>query len=317
MSHSISKDFPFYHNPIIPIFQSEKKIPKGKKIIPSNLYTNEHPDFFKLDYMKEKGYTNPYLNEVLKVDRSEQFKKIESNAERIQIINLLKSNRKYSQDPNMLKFVQSEFDLEMYNKRQRIKEEKKNIKKDDKLYYSTESGDPNYIQFIKKLGDFSPKMNFHTKKYLDINDNIALGNYNISKENFNKIKKIKCEIEPQKSSYLSNCNDFNISESQDRNKNKEFYHKRKIIMKTSLISGCNEKIKLPPARNERWGSFYENYLLLKNNKSGFRRKGGLFTEFTNKNIGSIIVNKRDIKEKLKKERNEKKYYKTANNSLIH
>ena len=88
-------------------------------------------------------------------------------------------------------------------------------------------------------------------------------------------------------------------------------------MKTSLISGCKEKIKLPPARNDRWGSFYENYLLIKNNKSGFRRKGGLFTEFTNKNIGSIIVNKRDIKEKLKKERNEKKYYKNSNNNLIH
>ena len=62
--------------------------------------------------------------------------------------------------------------------------------------------------------------------------------------------------------------------------------------------------------------FYENYLLLKDKNNGFRRKGGLFTEFTNKNIGSINVNKREIKERLKKEKNIKKFFKTANNSLI-
>ena len=46
----------------------------------------------------------------------------------------------------------------------------------------------------------------------------------------------------------------------------------------------------------------------------FRRKGGLFTEFSNKNIGSIEVNKRDIRERIAKQK-EKKKYKTANNSL--
>ena len=315
MSQFISKDFPLYHSPIIPIFHSEKKIPKGKRVLPSNIYTNEHPDFFKLDYMKEKGYRNPYLNEVLKVDRSEQFKKIESNADRIELINCIKSNRKYSQDPKILKFIQSEFDLEIYKKRQKIKEEKKNKKEDSKIYLSSEPKDPNYIKLIKQLDDFSPRMTFHTRKYIDIKDNIPLGNYNISRENFNKIKKIECEIDPQKSSYMCNCNDYQISEAQNRNKNKEFNHNRRDFLKTSLINGFKEYIKLPPARNERWGSFYENYLLMVNKNNGFRKKGGLFTEFTNKNIGSIMVNKRDIKEKIKKQR-EKKLYKTADNTLI-
>ena len=199
----MSKDFPLYHSPIIPIFQSEKIIPKGKRIIPTNIYTNEHPDFFKLDCMKEQGYRNPYLNEVIKVDRSEQFKKMENNAERIGLINYLKSNRKYSQDPKMLRYIQSEFDLEMYNKRQRIKkekEEKNDIKNNSKTILASNPEDPYYFKFIKKLNSFSPKMNFHEKKYIDKKDNISLGIFNISKENFNKIKDIKCQVEPQKSS---------------------------------------------------------------------------------------------------------------------
>ena len=46
------------------------------------------------------------------------------------------------------------------------------------------------------------------------------------------------------------------------------------------------------------------------NKSyGFRKKGGLFTEFSNKNIGSINVNKNDIRERLKKEKENGLYQK--------
>ena len=314
MSHPISKDFPLYHSSLIPIFQSEKKAHNGKRIIPSNIYTNEHPDFFKLDYMVEKGYKNPYLNEVIKVDRSEQFKKMESNADRIGLINFIKSNRKYSQDPKLLKYIQSEFDLEMYNKRQKIKEEKKNKNIDPKIYLSTEAGDSNYFNYIKKLGNFSPKMTFHTRKFIDKKENISLGKFNISRENFNKIKKIQCEIEPQKSSYLSNCHDYHISEAQNRNKNKEFNHNRIDFVKFNIIDDSKEKIKLPPERNDRWSSFYENYLLLMNNGRGFKRKGGLFTEFSNKNIGSIIVNKTKIREKLKNEER-KRLNRTTNNKL--
>ena len=317
MSNYISEDFPLYYSPKIPVFHS-KTIPRGKKKIPSNIYTNEHPDFFKLDYMKEQGYRNPYLSEVIKVDRSEQFKKIESNVERIGLINFIKSNRKYSQDPKILKYIQNEFDIEMNNKRQRVKQEReeKNKNKDDsKKYLSTEPNDSDYIKYIKKLNNFSPKMTFHVRKYIDTRDNIPLGKFNISKENFNKIKKIKCVIEPQKSSYIGNCNDYTIAEAQNRNKNKEFNHERKSYLKTSLLSGLREKIDLPPQRNDRWGSFYENYLLLMNKSNGFRKKGGLFTEFSNKNIEVINVNKRDIREKLLKQK-KKKLYNTTDNSLI-
>ena len=37
--------------------------------------------------------------------------------------------------------------------------------------------------------------------------------------------------------------------------------------------------------------------MLMNNQKGFLKKGGLFTEFANKNIGVILMNKRNEKEK--------------------
>ena len=95
---------------------------------------------------------------------------------------------------------------------------------------------------------------------MDKKDNISLGKYNISKENLNKIKKLKCEIEPQKSCYLSNCNDYQISEAQNRDINKEFLNKRTSVLKKSLINGLKVKISIPPIRNEKWPSFYENYI---------------------------------------------------------
>ena len=52
-----------------------------------------------------------------------------------------------------------------------------------------------------------------------------------------------------------------------------------------------------------------------NKSNGFRKKGGLFTEFSNKNIEVINVNKRDIREKLLKQK-KKKLYNTTDNSLI-
>ena len=74
---SISKDFPLYHSTIIPTYESPEKrnyIHKRPKV--ANIFTNEHPDIFRLEGMKEGGYVNPFLDEVIKVDRSEYLKKI-------------------------------------------------------------------------------------------------------------------------------------------------------------------------------------------------------------------------------------------------
>ena len=301
-SNSISKDFPLYHSDLIPIFKTEYKIPKGKKILFSNIYTNEHPDFLKLDCMKEKGYRNPYLDEVIKVDRSEELKKLENNRPRLELINYLKSNRKYSQDPTKLKYIQSEFDIEMYKKRKKIQENNNNI---NNKYLYTDQSDKNYNNILTRLNYYTPKAHYQNVQYRSQIDQ-KKGKWFISKENIEKLEKIKSDLEPQKSAYITNANDYKISEANKRDKSREFTFKRNDFMKVNIITGNREKIKLPEERNERWGKFYENFFLMINQSYGFRKKGGLFTEFSNKNIGSINVNKNDIRERIKKERERKK-----------
>ncbi len=66
-----------------------------------------------------------------------------------------------------------------------------------------------------------------------------------------------------------------------------------------------ETINPPPYKNSKWSSFLENYFLLMNSKKQFLRKGGYFSEFSNKNIGSINNNKFDIQQRLKKEKEKK------------
>ena len=311
---SISKDFPLYHSDLIPIYESHKILPKGKRILKSNIYTNEHPDFFKLDFMFEKGYRNPYLDEVIKVDRSEELKKMENNKKRLELINFIKSNRKYSQDPNMLKYIRSEFDIEMYKKRQNLKNSINansvnnisniNSNNNKNLYLTTEPNDKNYIRLIKKLNFFAPKAHYQNLKFR-LKEKPKIQKYVISEENYEKLKNLKIDIDPQKSAYMTNFNDYKISEAQKRDINKELTFRRKDYNKIDIITGKNEKIKLPEERNERWSKFYENYFLMLTNKGGFRKKGGLFTEFTNKNIGSINVSKNELKEKMQKL---KRYY---------
>lgn len=266
--------------------------------------------------MKEKGYRNPYLDEVIKVDRSEELKKLENNKPRLELINYLKSNRKFSQDPSKLKYIQSEFDVEMYKKRKRIQENNENNLNDK--YLSTDPSDKNYNNFLTRLNYYTPKAHYQNVQYRSGIFDQKRGRWLLSKENMAKLEKIKSNLEPQKSAYITNSNDYKISEAAKRDKNREFTFKRKDFMKVNIITGNREKIKLPEERNERWGKFYENFFLMMNQSYGFRKKGGLFTEFSNKNIGSINVNKNDIRERIKKER-EKKYnssdksYKNNNN----
>ena len=291
-SNSISEEFPLYHSSVIPIYNTERINHKGKKILSVNTYTNEHPDFLKLDCMKEKGYKNPYLNDLIKIDRSEQFKNMEKNKRRLEFINYLKRDRKNSQDPSKLKYIQSEFDIEMYKKRKNIDKINNNKNK----YCSTEPNDINYNTILSQLNFFTPKAHYQNIKYRLKDNNI---------QNMEKLRKIKCDFEPKKSAYLTNCNDYKIWEANQRDKNKEFIFKRKDFMKVNIITGKKEQIKLPEERNERWAKFYENFFLIMNNKNGFRKKGGLFTEFSNKNIGSININKADFIKKIKEAKNKK------------
>ena len=74
---SVSQNFPLYHTNLIHLYINIEK-PHNKRQKNKFILTNEHPDFFKLDGMKEEGYKNPYLKEVIHVDRNEYFKNIDS-----------------------------------------------------------------------------------------------------------------------------------------------------------------------------------------------------------------------------------------------
>ena len=162
----------------------------------------------------------------------------------------------------------------------------------------------NYDKIIRDLDHYSPRINYKMKCTIDPEENTKfLGKYSTSDANYDKVKQISTQYNPYKSIYISNSNDYKISEAYGRDKQKEFSHKRKPINKFNIINYRNEKIIPPISRNEKWSQFYENfYMTLLNNKKGFSQKGGLFTEFTNKNIGVINVNRRNNKEKLLKEK---------------
>ena len=303
----ISKDFPLYHTELIPICRQtleENKHYKGKKQKELNYYTNEHPDFFRLDSMRLSGYRNPYLDEVIKVDRNEQLKKMNLNAEQINLIDFIKTNRKFSQDPKILRLIKNEFDIQMYKKRKQILEDRKKKNKDTNKYTISIKDINNYDKIIRKLDYYTPRINYKMKQTIDPDENRKnIGKYLTSEENYDKLKQLTCPFNPKKSAYITNSNDYKISEANGRDKQKEFSHKRKIINKFNLINSRKEKITPPLSTNERWSPFYENfYMTLLNNKKGFSQKGGLFTEFTNKNIGVINVNKRNNREILLKEK---------------
>lgn len=310
IKNQISPDFPLYHSHLIPIYRSpeERKYEFGKKTNSHNVYTNEHPDFFRLDGMRESGYRNPYLDEVLKVDRSEQLKKMAKNAHQINLIDFMKSSRKYSQDPKMLKFIRSEFDIQMQKKRAQISEDRKNKKIMDKDNYAhkyliTENDDKNLAKIIRKLDGYTPRINYKMKSTFDTygENAMQIGLYKTNRDNFGKVNKICCSFDPMKSSYITNSNDYKISEAQERDKEKELTHERKTVSSFDLINYKNKKMQPPIKPNPKWSPFYENFFVtLMKNRTGFGQKGGLFTEFTNKNIGVINVNKRELREQMAK-----------------
>ena len=323
---SISKNFPLYHSTIIPIYQSpdeRKYIHKRAKN--SNIFTNEHPDIFRLEGMKEGGYVNPFLDKVIKVDRGEYFKKLSSDRKNVNFIDFLKSNRKYSQDPKCIKFITSDVDKELNVKRNGVNnistenqeeiedEENKNSKIGlNRNMILTEGNTPSnrkkYVSLLRKLNYFVPKIDYRIKRTLDIDNKISkstnFNNISIDLEKDSLYKKISTGIDPKLCYNLRNSNYSKFDDIQKKN-NDEFSFKRKQINQYNPIKDKMETINPPPYKNSKWSSFLENYFLLANSRKQFLRKGGLFSEFSNKNIGSINNNKYNIQQKLKREKEEK------------
>ena len=63
--------------------------------------------------MKEGGYFNPFLNKLIKVDRNEYFKKLSLDRKNINFIDFIKSNRNYSQNQNITRYISNDTDMDV------------------------------------------------------------------------------------------------------------------------------------------------------------------------------------------------------------
>ena len=306
---SISKDFPLYHSDLIPIHVNTSERKHTHTASPyRNSFTNEHPEIFRLEGMKERGYFNPYLSESIKVDRSEYLKKLASDRKNINFIDFIKSNRKYSQDPKIIRYITVDFNKELNNKRMN---RNKLSSTDNNNRFLTEGNINKKINtnlLAKKLNYFIPKINYRIKNTLEpyINDSNDSNDVNKNKKNLNSISFNK-PID------VKNISNFKISDMEKKT-NDEISFNRKLVRHYNPIKDKMETISPPPFKNYKWSSFLEIYFLVANSGKKFLRKGGLFSEFCNKNINSININKYSIQQELKQKKEEKEKLKEDNKS---
>ena len=327
---SVSKDFPLYHTSLIPTYGNKLR-QSHKPYKNAFILTNEHPDFFKLDGMKEEGYKNPYLNEVIKVDRSECFKEINTARKQLNLINFISSNRKYSQDPKILRYILNAESKDIKTKREQILKKRSNTQENknnlnlNNIYHIAVRD-----KIVNNLEKYIPKIDYkmtstidYTKpiktEYETLNGKLSSRDNESERKNRNLLKKYNFFFDPKKSAYLKNFNDYKISEAQQRDLDKGFHYQRKPSFKYNLFKGKYDVIKPPEYRGESWSSFHENFFTIDSNRNQFRIKGGLFSEFSDKNKNVISINKRELREKVEKERElrnslKKNKYQTINNT---
>lgn len=324
-SGCVSKDFPLYHSNLIATYHNpEEKNYKHHHADVHNIYTNEHPDIFRLDGMREGGYYNPFLNQIDKVDRSAYFKKLSLDRKNINFIDFIKSNKKYSQNPNIIRYISSDEEIALRRKRMGRENEGKEVKdienrnKPNKnLSYTntssnflntalTEEGNKNkkekekeYNNLLKKLNFFIPKIDYKMKKTLNLTSEGNKSSFDEKDSLYKKLAVKNLKI----NNNLRNINTYQINRTF--RSNDEISFNRKPISQFNPIKDRIDVINPPPFKNTKWSPFLENYFLMDNTATKFQRPGGLCSEFCNKNITSINNDKFEIQQKLKNERNKK------------
>ena len=324
----ISKDFPLYHSDLVPTYSDPDSYKYNHTHIFSNkrlLYTNEHPEIFRLEGMKEGGYFNPYISESIKIDRSEYLKKLSLDRKNVNFIDFIKSNRKYSQDPKVIRYITVDTNKELKLKRMGKNnltnsnnltsfEEKEKSKFKNSINISPINERNKYHNLIKKLNHYVPKIDYRIKNTLDIkdNDNKVEDNYINKNRRCNTIGNIDNDEICFNTSIPVNMKNFSNFKLSDMEINKDkksndydFKFNRKSVEQYNPIKDKMESITPPPFNNKKWSSFLENYFLLENTGKKFSRKGGLFSEFCNKNKNNISINKYYLQQKLKTQKEEK------------
>ena len=251
--NSTSRDFPFqsvYTN-ISPIITKQDKL--SIRMFPEikNGYNNESPDFLLIDSMKENKstYKNPHLGDVIKEDRNAFFKNINIVKDSIKVIDMLKTRKEYSQDLKYLKCIASSDDLNLMKQRHQINHRQSLTNSEsqkDFLKIDKEHDKEIFNKNINQISyEYSPKHHYRFKKCLDLN----------SKEN--SVNNLKLNIDPRKSSYFPNFNEYSIRENYAENKERFLNFKTKDYMSYNCITDENNVRNSCDILTRKWDTFYE------------------------------------------------------------
>jgi hypothetical protein len=248
--NSVSYDFPFK-------IKGEARLPNPSPQKPPtkffydlrNSFNNESPDFFRLDAMKEnpKGYKNPFLDEVIPVDRRSFLKELHKTKEHINLIDKIKMRRDWSQDSNYLKLVKGKSARDLMNKRLNIKND---IIISDKNFLQYTEGDERYQDKLKLLNNYSPKHNFNVKNSLKPG------------HSYDSNIKIALDIDPKGSSYLSNYNTYHIRDNYRYNEGEFICFKKKEANLYNCIIDDKTNVAPDIYVSPKWSKYYEKYFLL-------------------------------------------------------
>jgi hypothetical protein len=230
----------------------------------------------------------------------------------VNFIDFIKSNRKYSQDPNVIRYITVDANKELRNKRMGNKKNDLILSQDNINSNISEYEGNRYLNLVRKLNHFVPKIDYRIKNTLDMDNinNIDQGKRCNTYGNISNNELIEQMAKEEKINNkpinFKNYSNFKINEMNDDDKNKDdFKFNRKPVRQYNPIKDRMEVINPPPFKNKKWSSFLENYFLLANSGKKFRRSGGYFSEFSNKNINTINVNKFRIQQELREKREQK------------
>jgi len=251
--NSVSPDFPlaFNYSNISPIKAKPEKV--TMKMFPEikNGYNNESPDFLLIDSMKENKstYKNRFLGDVIKEDRNAFLKNLRIARNSIKMIDTLKTRKEYSQDIRYLKCIASLDDLNLMNQRQQIntRQNINNLKEPNVFFKLDKENQPeNLKEKLKKIHyEYTPKHNYRFKHCLDMN---SLDNNE---------HQLKLKIDPRKSTYLSNFNDYNITENFAENGEKFLKFRKKNMKSYNCITDKNNMIQSSEVLTRKWDTFFE------------------------------------------------------------
>jgi hypothetical protein len=289
-----SREYPmktFYGN-ISPSNQKQKK--STIKLFPNlkNGYNNESPDFFRMDSMRENqtSYKNPYLNTVKTIDRSLFYKNNQTCIKHINLINLAKSKREFSQNTKILKELNYSTDINILEN---------SIHKHSRIIpcrYKNLSSDFDNIDYIENIkilnAEYLPNHHYLTKNSFDLKkiNEIQMRN----SKGFTNINFNKNTFYNYKDNH--NDNDKDNSNDDDKDKDKDNYNKTLRIINRNQQS------------NNRINNHFRNFS--QENMENFDIKNKTF-------INDIIsFDKENLNLNFNKEMNiDKNKYKNKNNNI--